>query len=55
MDFRSTAIPGSDPGFQSGHETQFLFLEGDVPQSDADEIRLPADGKSFIPQSIKLS
>ena len=26
-----------DPGAQSGNETQFLFSEGDVHQSDADD------------------
>ena len=54
MNFRSSAIPGKTwfpKWFQSGHETQFLFSEGDMRQSDADEIRQPAFGKSFIPQS----
>ena len=38
-----------DPGVQSGHETQFLFSEGDVRDSDADLIKQSALGKQFIP------
>ena len=38
-----------DPGAQSGHETQFLFSEGDMRDSDADLIDQPTLGMQFIP------
>ena len=51
----SLSIPAVDLGAQSCHdETQFLFLEGDVRQSDTDEIRPTAGGEFFIPQYIKF-
>ena len=43
-----------ESGFQSGHETQFLFSEADIRESDADPDSRPALGKSLIPLSIKL-
>ena len=48
MDSRPTA-PSVDPGAQSGHETQYVFSEGDMRQSDADDIRPRAVGEYFIP------
>ena len=42
-------------GFQSGHETQFLFSEADIRESDADPSTVqPNAGKFVVPQSIKL-
>ena len=42
-------------GFQSGHETQFLFSEADIRESDADPPTVqPNAGKFVVPQSIKL-
>ena len=38
-----------ESGFQSGHETQFVFSEGDIHESDADLDRRPALGRIFIP------
>ena len=43
-----------ESGFQSGHETQFLFSEGDIRESDADPDSRPALGISLLPLSIKL-
>ena len=43
-----------ESGFQSGHETQFVFSEGDIHQSDVDPGSRPALGKSLFPLSIKL-
>ena len=43
-----------ESGFQSGHETQFLFSEGDIQESDVDPGSRPALGKSLFPLSIKL-
>ena len=48
MDSRFT-VPPVDPGAQSGHETQYVFSEGDIGQSDADDIRPRAAGEYFIP------
>ena len=49
MDSRPSVSVGFDPGAQSGHETQFLFSEGDVRRSDADDIHVSARGKFIIP------
>ena len=49
MDPRSTTSPVVDPGAQSGHESQFVFSEGDVRQSHADDIRVPTIGRFIIP------
>ena len=44
-----------ESGFQSGHETQFLFSEADIRESDADPSTVqPNAGKFVVPQSIKL-
>ena len=44
-----------ESGFQSGHDTQFLFSEGDIRESVADaSTSQPVAGKFVIPQSIKL-
>ena len=43
-----------ESGFQSGHETQFVFSEGDIHESDADLDRRPALGRILFPLSIKL-
>ena len=41
----STSRGFRDLGAQSGNETQFLFFEGDVRQSDADDLIIrPAHG-----------
>ena len=48
MDSRPT-VSSIDPGAQNGHETQCVFSEGDVRQSDADDIRPRVVGKYFIP------
>ena len=49
MDSRPSFSVGFDPGAQSGHETQFLFSEGDVRRSDADDIHVSARRKFIIP------
>ena len=36
MDSRPTKFPVNDPGIQSGHETQFVFSEADVRDSETD-------------------
>ena len=43
-----------DTGAQSGNETQFVFSEGDIYQSDGDVIRRQATGELILPRSIKL-
>ena len=44
-----------ESGFQSGgHETQFVFSDGDIQESDVDPGSRPALGKSLFPLSIKL-
>ena len=44
-----------ESGFQSGHETQFLFSEADIRESDADPSTVqPNAGKFVVPQSVKL-
>ena len=47
MNSHPTTASVNDPGAQSGHETQCVFSEGDVRQSDADDIRPQAVGKYF--------
>ena len=37
-----------DPGAQSGHETQYVFSEGDMRHSDADNVRSRAVSKYFL-------
>ena len=47
--------PRAGSGIQGGHETQYLFLEGDIHESDADPLfSQSAVGKFVIPRSIKL-
>ena len=43
-----------DTGAQSGNETQFVFSEGDIYQSDGDIVRRQATGGFVIPRTIKL-
>ena len=44
-----------ESGFQSGYDTQFLFTEADIRESDADPSTVqPNAGKFVVPQSIKL-
>ena len=43
-----------DTGAQSGNETQFVFSEGDIYQSDGDVIRRQATGELILPRSIEL-
>ena len=44
-----------DSGVQSGNDTQYLFSEGDVQESDADRSAVPpVAGKFTIPCSFKL-
>ena len=40
--------PRVDLGAQSGNETQYVFSEGDVHQSDADNVGLAAGGEFII-------
>ena len=49
MDSGPTIPPTVDPGALSGHGTQFVFSEGDVRQSDGDDLYLRAVGNFFIP------
>ena len=49
MDCQPTTPPVVDPEAQSGHEIHFLFSEGDVRHSNADDVRLPAIGRFIIP------
>ena len=44
-----------DAGGLSGNETQYLFSEGDMRDSDADLITRPARGMSIVLKSFKLS
>ena len=47
--------PRVGPSVQSGHETQYLFSEGDIRESDADPlVSQPNVGKFIIPLSVKL-
>ena len=41
--------PRVDLGAQSGNETQYVFSEGDVHPSDADNVCLTAAGEFIIP------
>ena len=41
--------PRVDLGAQSGNETQYVFSEGDVHPSDADNVGLAAAGEFIIP------
>ena len=50
IDSHSAVPPADDPGAQSGHETQFVFSEGDVRQRDGDDLHLRAAGKFFFSQ-----
>ena len=43
-----------DTGARSGNETQFVFSEGDIYQSDGDIVRRQATGEFVIPRSFKL-
>ena len=43
-----------DAGAQSGNETQFVFSEGDIYQSDGDIDRRQATGGLILPRTIKL-
>ena len=54
MSSHSGNPPAIDPGVRSGHETQFVFSEGVMWRSDADNIHRTMAGKSIIPLSIKL-
>ena len=47
MDSRSTAS-AADPGAQSGHETQYVFSEGGMRHSDADNVRSRAVNKYLL-------
>ena len=49
MNSRPPTPSAIDPGAQSGQDTQYLFSEGDVRQSDADGIRPPSPGEFTIP------
>ena len=49
MSSRPGTPPAFDPGAQSGYETQFVFSEGDVRNSDADDIHRVVVGKFTIP------
>ena len=43
-----------ESGVVTGNETQFLFSDGDMRDSDADLVNRPAIGKHVIPCSIKF-
>ena len=43
-----------DSGLVSGNETQFVFSEGDMRHSDADEVRRTTASEYIIPFLIKL-
>ena len=40
-------LPANDPGVQSGQETQFLFSEGDVRDSETDLVSRRVLGENF--------
>ena len=48
MDSRSRKLPVNDPGAQSGQETQFLFSEGDVRDSETDLVSQRVLGENFL-------
>ena len=43
-----------DSGLVSGNETQFVFSEGDMPHSDADDVRRATASEYNIPFPIRL-
>ena len=43
-----------DTGAQSGNETQFVFSEGDIYQSDGDIIRRQATGGLILPGPLSF-
>ena len=47
--FGKMTSPHVDLGAQSGNETQYVFSEGDVHPSDADNVGLAAEGEFIIP------
>ena len=47
MGLRHKKFPANDPGVQSGQETQFLFSEADVRDSETDYASQRAPGKHF--------
>ena len=49
MSSRPGTPPAIDPRAQSCHETQFVFPEGDMRHSDADNIHRTVAGKFNIP------
>ena len=52
MDSDSNPLP-VNPGIQGGHETQYLYSEGGVRESDGDALNARAIvGKLIIPRSI---
>ena len=50
----STSRGRVESGAMSGNETQLLFKDGDVRESDADQFCRPALGTITIPSSVKL-
>ena len=48
MDSRSRKLLANDPGAQSGQETQFLFSEGDVRDSETDLVSQRVLGENFF-------
>ena len=46
--------PRVDLGAQSGNETQYVFSEGDVHPSDADNVGLAAGGEFIIPDPLSF-
>ena len=53
MNRRSSSVR-HDAGTQSGNETQYLFTEGDVRDSETDLFSQPVPGKLIFPLSFKL-
>ena len=47
MGSRLKKLPANGPGIQSGQETQFLFSEGDLRDSETDFASQRAPGKRF--------
>ena len=48
MGSRPRKLPANDPGVQSGQETQFLFSEGDVRDSETDLVSQRDLGENFL-------
>ena len=48
MGSRPKKLPANDPGVQSGQETQFLFSEGDVRDSETDLVSQRVLGENFL-------